>query len=178
MTTLLANPVMLPHHVYRNVMGDEFVDGLLDYVYANRDRFEVAKVGGKDEATLSVRVASILNDTGPYRALFEAKVREMLPQVTKDLGVPAVDPKRIEVQLAAHGDGAFYARHLDIQTGSQEGPRRLVSMVYYFYRLPKAFTGGALRLYALGPNAPTQDVEPARDSLLAFPAWAPTPSSR
>ena len=75
----------------------------------------------------------------------------------------------------AHNDGAFYKRHIDTQTASERDAIRVLSGVYYFHAEPKAFTGGALRLYAIGdPDKKTfVDIEPAHDSLLAFPSWAP-----
>jgi SM-20-related protein len=47
--------------------------------------------------------------------------------------------------------------------------------VYYFFSEPKAFNGGALRLYAIGGNSQQSfiDIEPERNSLLVFPSWAP-----
>ena len=52
---------------------------------------------------------------------------------------------------------------------------RVLSGVYYYNAEPKAFSGGALRLYAIGDadKAPYVDIEPAGNSLLVFPSWAP-----
>jgi Rps23 Pro-64 3,4-dihydroxylase Tpa1-like proline 4-hydroxylase len=45
----------------------------------------------------------------------------------------------------------------------------------YFHAEPKAFTGGALRLYAIGRKEDEDfvDIEAVRNSLLVFPSWAP-----
>ena len=51
----------------------------------------------------------------------------------------------------------------------------VLSGVYYFNAEPKAFTGGALRLHAIGGKNGENfvDIEPVRNGLLVFPAWAP-----
>jgi SM-20-related protein len=63
--------------------------------------------------------------------------------------------------------------------GADSGEDRILSAVYYFYREPKAFFGGALRLYRLNLRPSTIsahtndfiDVEPLQNSLVAFPSW-------
>lgn len=64
--------------------------------------------------------------------------------------------------------------------GASNGQDRVLSAVYYFYREPKGFSGGALRLYRFGARPaeangdPSNwvDVEPHRNSLVAFPSFA------
>ena len=55
----------------------------------------------------------------------------------------------------------------------------MISAVYYFHREPKAFSGGALRLYRFGvdPHDPASEAdsvafEPRQNSLVCFPSWA------
>ena len=96
-------------------------------------------------------------------------------------------PDRVELELAAHGDGAHYQAHVDVLRGldgkllgKEYGEVRLLSAVYYFYSEPKAFTGGALRIYRMGlgakeaSNDPANyvDLQPVQNSLVVFPAWA------
>ena len=53
---------------------------------------------------------------------------------------------------------------------------RLLSAVYYFHAEPKAFSGGALRLYPFGAKKDEDsfaDVQPEQNTLLVFPSWAP-----
>jgi Rps23 Pro-64 3,4-dihydroxylase Tpa1-like proline 4-hydroxylase len=79
----------------------------------------------------------------------------------------------VELELVAHGDGAFYRRHIDTQTATERSHIRVLSGVYYFHRQPKRFTGGALRLYAIGDPQRFTDIEPTHNTLVVFPAWAP-----
>ena len=79
-----------------------------------------------------------------------------------------------EIELVAHGDGGFYRPHIDTFTGDGDsaGANRRLSLVYYFHRRPRAFSGGRLRLLALDGSQPVA-IEPTHDSLLAFPSFAP-----
>jgi Rps23 Pro-64 3,4-dihydroxylase Tpa1-like proline 4-hydroxylase len=51
----------------------------------------------------------------------------------------------------------------------------MLSAVYYFHRMPKAFSGGCLRLHRIGarPGDIGMDVTPIDNSLVVFPSWAP-----
>ena len=97
------------------------------------------------------------------------------PDLVAKLGATPVEAPTLELQLVAHNEGAFYKRHIDTQTASERNYVRVLSAVYYFHATPKMFSGGALRLYAIGdPQGQTFiDVEPAHNTLLVFPSWAP-----
>ena len=101
----------------------------------------------------------------------------MVPSLISQLRVTPFDAPNLETELVAHGDGAFYKRHVDTQTPRHPEVNgiRVLSGVYYFHAEPKAFTGGELRLYALGGKSGENfvDIEPVNNSLLVFPAWAP-----
>jgi Rps23 Pro-64 3,4-dihydroxylase Tpa1-like proline 4-hydroxylase len=89
---------------------------------------------------------------------------------------PIAEPT-LENELVAHGDGAFYKRHIDTKTADYQDVERIrvLSGVYYFYTEPKAFTGGALRLYTIGGKEGENfvDIEPVRNSLIVFLSWVP-----
>ena len=59
------------------------------------------------------------------------------------------------------------------------GKDRIISAVYYFHCMPKGFSGGDLRLYRLGADPLGEgkepgnhvDIEPVRNSMVAFPSW-------
>ena len=125
----------------------------------------------------AIRVSTGLRELGGYRQILKIKLLGLVPSLIAQLQVTPFENPKLETELVAHGDGAFYKRHIDTQTARYEDVNqiRVLSAVYYFHAEPKAFTGGALRLYAIGGKHGENfvDIEPVRNSLLVFPSWAP-----
>jgi len=90
--------------------------------------------------------------------------------------VTSFEPSTIELELVASNDGAFFKRHIDtFIRGARTSSDRLLSGVYYFHAEPKAFSGGALRLYPFGREQGESnfaEVQPEQNTLVAFPSWA------
>ncbi len=112
--------------------------------------------------------------------MVSARVGEALGDSFAALGCASFTPSRFEVEMVAHGDGAFFRRHIDTLTGSADTPResrrgsRVISMVYYFCATPARFSGGQLRLHSLvatGEAGTYVDIEPVNDTALFFPSW-------
>jgi hypothetical protein len=82
----------------------------------------------------------------------------------------------LELQATLSGEGDHYAAHRD--SGDSATAGRLLTLVYYLHRQPRAFRGGALRLYDsdlqsghwLGGGYTS--LEPEDGTLLLFPAAA------
>lgn len=164
---------------------------LLEWIIDNRDRFQPATVthgrkGSYLRSDSSVRQALTFHDVGPMKAELSERLLEALPKLMSQAGLKGSEPRSLELELAAYGDGAHFAAHLDIPIGADRaalGPRpgedRILSAVYYLHSLPKKFSGGALRLHRFGVQTPEQsrpgvecvDVEPVENSLVAFPSW-------
>lgn len=172
-----ARVIMPPHLVLRDFMEDATVAGLLEYACAHAAAFAPTKTGHFAEAKIDpdARISVMTRDLGPFRPILETKVLGLLPDLTAQLRMTPVEAAKLELQLVAHNDGAFYKRHIDTQTAASRDGIRVLSGVYYFHAKPKAFSGGALRLYAIGDPAETTfvDIEPAHNTLLVFPSWAP-----
>jgi Rps23 Pro-64 3,4-dihydroxylase Tpa1-like proline 4-hydroxylase len=174
---------MPPWHQFRGFLSDEEHGALLDWTLSNRERFKPAKVAGRGVVP-ETRVADKLSDLGPLKGVFEERLRELTPEVLSRAGSRPFEVEYFELQLAAHGDGAFFKRHSDIPVGpgrkpvggfEGSGQDRLVSAVYYYHRDPKRFSGGALRLFRFGAadgDGDHVDVEPEQNSLVVFPSWA------
>ncbi len=73
------------------------------------------------------------------------RIHTVLPEVLQKLGLSPFNIARIETQLTASNDGEFYKIHDD--NSSPPTATRQLTYVYYFYREPKPFTGGELRIY-------------------------------
>jgi hypothetical protein len=172
-----ARPVSVlpPYRVMHGFLDEASVEALLRLAQSRQAAFTPTKVGGRDGAVLkpAFRTSMVLRSRNALERVFGARLRALAPVVVADMRLSAFDVHKVELELVAHGDGAFYKRHIDTQTGGDAKSQRVLSGVYYFNRRPKAFSGGALRLYAIGDDERFIDIEPTRNSLLVFPSWAP-----
>ncbi len=175
---------MPPWHHYRDVLAPDELSRLLDFTLASRDEFKPSKLAGgiiDPERRISTR----LKAPDAVRPMLEARLGALFPDMLERTGVRPFDLEYLELEIAAHGDGAFFARHRDIPVGPGRTPLggdesgtqdRLLSAVFYFHREPKGFSGGALRLYRIGAEVDSAEdmveIEPLQNSLLVFPAWA------
>jgi SM-20-related protein len=110
---------------------------------------------------------------------FTDRVREVLPQVRSELGIPTFHPIEFETELVATPDCGFYTRHIDTFTGADRasGRTRVVSCVYYFQQRQGCYSGGYLRLYPLPtpvmPDPQPLDIVPEHNRFVAFSSWLP-----
>jgi len=166
-----------PYLLLRDFLAEETVAGLLDYALAHEPTFEPTKTGRFEggEINPAVRISLATRDLGPFKPILKSKVLSLVPDLIGKFGATPVKAPKLELQLVAHNEGAFYKRHIDAQTASDSKNIRVLSGVYYFHAEPRAFTGGALRLHAIGGirGEAFVDIEPVRNSLLVFPSWAP-----
>lgn len=175
----------------RDFLNEDEHRSLLTWVVQNADKFYPATTGGSRHGTESAirpeaRIALTTSSLGTLRDLLERRMREIFPRLQAGTRTNA-GFSSVELEIAAHGDGAHYVPHLDIshgegrQTlGAEAGEDRVLSAVYYFYRQPKNFTGGELRIYRFnadprGGSATADDyvdIEPVDNMLVGFPSWA------
>jgi len=169
-----ARAILPPYLVLHDFLEPETAAGLLDFALAQESAFEPTKTGRGAAGKVNpvIRVSTGTRELGPFKPILKAKVLGMLPDLIARLGATPVESPRTELQLVAHNDGAFYKRHIDTQTAFDRYSIRVLSGVYYFHAQPKAFTGGALRLFAIGGGERYVDIEPTHNSLLVFPSWA------
>ena len=181
---------MPPYIQWREFLADQDHRGLLERVLANVEKFRPAKVIGDDpnhrgKVDPQIRVALTNRDLGEWSTPLDGFMRAVAPRLEMDFGV-RLDETSIELELAAHGDGAHYMPHMDIAVGegrmtagAKPGEDRVLSAVYYFFREPKVFTGGALRLFRTDVRSSAMpvraddyvDIEPVQNSLIVFPPW-------
>lgn len=167
--------ILPPHRVMNDFLGEAAVEALLQLAGSREADFAPTKVGARDKAKINpeLRTSLVLRAGEALGRVFDARLRALTPMLVADMHLTAFEVSGVELELVAHGDGAFYRRHIDIQTGGDSRSQRVLSGVYYFNHRPKAFSGGALRLHAIGDDERFIDVEPEHNSLLVFPSWAP-----
>jgi SM-20-related protein len=150
---------------------------LLAYALASQSEFAASEVigGGTSVVDTSLRQSQICRKgLGPHKAAFKAAIRAKFEELPATLGMTSFTVSRIETQLIAHGDGAFYKRHIDTRVGTSrksEITDRVLSMVYYFHQEPKRFSGGEIALCAFGPSNERIEIAPAQNRLVAFPSF-------
>jgi len=165
-----------PYLVVNDFLSEELVARLLDHALLNEEKFAATTIRhGVVDASRRNSVG--LRYLGPMKTKIKRRLQDVLPSLIGQLRVTPFELARIETELVAHGDGAFYKRHIDTLTGdaADDTTQRMISGVYYFYAEPKAFSGGALRLHAFGaPDANTKfiDIQPQQNTLVVFPSWA------
>ena len=172
--------MMPPYSVYHGFLDSAAHASLLAWALENATKFKTSLVlrgFEQDEARddPSVRKSLRVGDFGSMMAVFRQRLLDFVPTLIADLRVTPFEPSKIELELVANNDGAFFKRHVDTFMGeSRQASDRVLSTVYYFHAEPKAFSGGALRLYSFdtkGGEGNFVDVEPEQNMLLAFPSW-------
>ncbi len=164
-----------PVHRVPGWLDPETADALLDYAIQAEPRYGRAGVlyDGNQRFDEGLRRAALLHDLGPHGEMLAAAALAAKPAVEQALGVPPFAASRVEIELAAHGDGAHFHRHIDtFVAGHRQPDPRVLTLILYLHRRPRAFTGGAIRMHALGGTG-VDDIAPEHNLLVAFPAIAP-----
>lgn len=165
------------------VVLDEFLvaqewASLLRFTLHHQDRFThsgILDAGGNDRNDDSYRRSQVLYDLGPRFDMFADRIMSYLPHVLARLHMPLFPVSHFEIQLTATSDGQFFRQHKDDDSDTVR--TRMLTFVYYFYREPKAFSGGALQLYdaELDPQGKVtagahQFVQPMQNQIVFFPS--------
>jgi hypothetical protein len=164
-----------PFVVVRDFFGPSMIDRLLDYAGAQWQSGRPAGVGFGSERRVdfAVRNSWKLGTLGDLRQTFESRILGIRALLWERLGVPPFEPSHLETELVAHGDGAFYLPHVDTRFATDQVQVRAITVVYYFHRTPKMFSGGDLRIFAVRTPNKYVEVAPDRDLLIAFPSFVP-----
>ena len=165
----------LPHRILTGWLGETEAARLLAFSLAAEARFTptglVDHGGGRLDT--GVRQSSVLKDLGAFAGPLRRKALSLQAGLETAFDMPRTPANSTQIEMVAHGDGAFYRPHTDTYTGDQymPGGRRRLTMVYYLHRQPRRFTGGRLRMFDLGGEQ-SIEIEPVHDSLLVFPSSA------
>ena len=154
---------------YRGVLGATDNALLLDEAAFSEADFSVAPVTDRRKTAIDrkIRASQILLTLGARAEASLARIVDYAVSAPQIFGDPTPQGFRVDSRLLHYGDGDFFATHRDTASARDSG--RLVSFVYHFFRSPRAFSGGALRLYGeyVG-SEPFIDIEPENDLLTVF----------
>ncbi|NJL21524.1 MAG: proline hydroxylase [Leptolyngbyaceae cyanobacterium SM1_3_5] len=115
---------------------------LLEFVIRQEKNFVSTSTSTGD---LEYRKSVVLHNFPEFADLISRRIQAVLPDVFTKVGMTPFPISQIEAQLTGHNDGNYYKIHND--NGSPDTATREFTYVYYFYREPRAFTGGELRIY-------------------------------
>lgn len=182
---------MPPHAQFHDFLPKAELSAFTEWAITQEDRFKPAKIfveGGKaGKVDADVRQALKLRDLGGFEAVLSDRLNALLPAIEGAAGYRGPRLHSIDFEVNAYGDGAHFQAHRDIAIGSgraamgmKPNEDRFITAVFYFYREPKRFDGGALRLYRFGATPSgvgSEDessvaFEPVQNSLVVFPSWA------
>lgn len=160
--------------VLENFLG-EHRQKLMEHLLSKEPEFIHSTVleGNRPVVNERLRRSRTLDDLGPFRAVFEEKLKEVIAPVLARLKLPGFPLGNFEIQITASGDGDFYRMHRD---GGSDSTREL-SFVYFFHREPRRFSGGELRIFQsdrvddkIVPTDRSQMLSPRQDAIVFFPS--------
>ena len=164
-----------PHRILPGWLGDAGAARLLAYSLAAEARFTPTRLNDHGAGRLDavVRQSCVLKDLGTFAGPLRRKALGLQAGLETAFDMAHMPAHIEQMEMVAHGDGAFYQPHTDTYPGDEYAPggRRRMTMVYYLHRQPRRFTGGRLRLFDLGGEQSIM-IEPTHDSLLVFPSSA------
>jgi Rps23 Pro-64 3,4-dihydroxylase Tpa1-like proline 4-hydroxylase len=136
------NPLLSEYIQIDNFFTPDKHSRLLNYVLHHQSEFVSTQTS--TQAT-NYRESVVLYSFPEFADLISQRIRQIFPDIVSKLGLPPFQISQIEAQLTAHNHGNFYKIHND--NGSPDTATRELTYVYYFYREPKAFSGGELVIY-------------------------------
>ena len=164
--------------VIEDFLPSALLAGLLDFTLKNSGSFHPTEIIRQSESHVDFGYRNSLQCSeglAGHKPAFKAAIHARQGELLAILGIPPFDLAQTELQLIAHGDGAFYKPHIDTHTGADhafEDNYRVLSCVYYFYREPKKFTGGEIAIFPFGESGDAKLIEPLQNRLVAFPSFA------
>jgi SM-20-related protein len=162
--------------LYDDFLRDVELSMLLDFCIANQSSFERSEVTGKIKE--DYRKSKVLYDLPVFQEFIVSRVYAKLPQIFEFLGIAPFQPSEIEAQITASNDGDFFREHTD--SGLDDTQSRIISYVFYFWRSPKNFEGGDLKIwdgqivdgYLVKSEADFDLIAPKQNMMIVFPSKA------
>ena len=155
-----------PYVLIENFVDDGLCADLLKFALASEPDFTDA--GGGPLA---------LRDFPRFSGLFCDRVRSLVPQLSTAFGIGDFPVGEVDCTLTAQNHGDRIAWRSEGSSAEPGAPA--IGYAFYFHAEPRAFTGGAFRLYngreggAPWRGAPAAEIEPGNNSILFFPSLCP-----
>ncbi|MCG8609491.1 MAG: 2OG-Fe(II) oxygenase [Pseudomonadales bacterium] len=166
-----------PFLIQKQFVSTDYNQSILSLAIEKESAFVDAKVGALAYETVdtTIRSTKILgkSEIGNSLAEFRKKIFENCEHWQKLLNVTPFTTGHIELSMLHYQNRQFYQVHKD--QGLDETRSRTLTFIYFFYKQPKAFSGGELLLYDTDENAHSAgtaftQIEPENNTLLVFPS--------
>jgi SM-20-related protein len=147
------------------------LSALLQYAISREADFQAGTVvtaESEGAVMLDHRRSRLLYELGPFFSLVTGRVRHFLDYALQKLAHEPFPVLGVDAGLSASNDGDFFGPHRDVDAANST---REISYVYYFHRVPKAFSGGELRIYE-GASWNHDVIVPGQNFVVFFPAAA------
>jgi SM-20-related protein len=171
------DPRLTPVVLFEEFLAPAELGWLQAYVAARQSDFVPSEVIGADRAggaDLRYRRSRVLYDVDGFHDLLGRRILGTLPILLFRLGIAPFQVTALEIQLTASSNGEFFRAHTDSDNGPVRG--RTITFVYFCHREPRAFSGGALRIYGRDPATGRDlidvghEIEPTQNSVVFFPS--------
>jgi len=120
---------------------------LLDYVLGHEAEFSAGTIIERCSETPvvneRVRRGKTLDRLERFESILSERIKAQLVEVLRRLDYAPFPIGRIELQVTAGEDGDYFRMHHD----SDDKSTREITFVYFFYREPRRFSGGELRVF-------------------------------
>ena len=120
------------------------------------------------------RRSRVLMDLAQHQEVMLERIKSVLPQVLRTLGMEEFSIEGVELQVTASNDGDFFHFHSD--NGSDRVANRYLTFVYFFHREPRQFEGGELRIHdarleegSYVSEGSYQTIVPQQNQIVFFP---------
>jgi Rps23 Pro-64 3,4-dihydroxylase Tpa1-like proline 4-hydroxylase len=136
------------------IVLDEFlapqeVEELVRFTLAHEGDFKTSEVVSPYEehgiVNYEHRRSRVLMDLEQHEGVMLERIKSVLPQVLRKLGMEPFTITGVETQVTASNDGDFFHFHSD--NTSERVASRYLTFVYFFHREPRQFEGGELRIH-------------------------------
>lgn len=134
-----------PFLLLKNFLPRAFHEILMPTALSVQDQLTPAMVGN-EEYKPEVRESLELRAHSDIHKRFDAHVRQFLPSVISRLKVPSFEIGKVQVSLRTYLDGHFFRLHMDCPADGKNADRT-VSYVYFYHKVPRAYTGGDLLMF-------------------------------
>jgi len=121
------------------------------------------------------RRSRVLMDLGRHEDLILDRIKSVLPDVLRKLGMEEFCITGVEAQMTASNDGDYFRFHSDSGKGAVSS--RCLTFVYFFHREPRTFEGGELRIHDARlqgdeyvSDGSYQKIVPRQNQIVFFPS--------